>query len=393
MMNDNTFGFVKNACDKAIEEGFLPFAATLMIQDGKELCYYETGYKDVENKVPFTRDTICRLYSLSKSVTSVAVHILLERGIISLCEPVSKYLPGFEKLMVEENGSVRKPKRPLHIRELLSMQSGLLYNGKGLAGEDGLKRFTFIEETCQNPDSMTTVEFANYLGEGIAKFDARDGWAYGSGADVLGAIVEVASGKRFGDFLREEIFEPLGMKDTGFFVPEEKLSRLSNTYKERTDAMIKDVKPHLGVLNAPVNAPNFESGGAGLFSTVDDLARFGTMLLNKGEWNGKRILSEKTFKTMTTPQLTDTETEWYWNYFGLNRGFSYGNLMRINVWPEKGYCFGEAGEFGWDGYMGCYMSVIPSKNALLFFMTQKGATGFNYVTKKLRNIAFSQIFE
>ena len=376
---------VRGICNKAVNEQVFPGINVLYIRDNKEIYYYETGYADIENKVPFKRDTICRLFSASKVITAAAVWKCIEDGKLYLDHMVKDFLPGFRNLRVDKDGVPSKPARALRVRDLLSMQSGLLYNGKDLAGIDAEERFRKIQESCESEQGMTTVEVANYLGEGIARFEPTKGWVYGSSADILGALVEVASGMRFGEFLKNYFFEPLEMKDTGFFVPEEKLSRLATPYKTVDGALVRDFNCHLGMPNTATKAPNFESGGGGLYSTIDDLSAFCQMLLNEGTYKGKSILNKATVRAMRTPQLTTDERVQYWNYFKDNRGYSFGNLMRIMEDPGIAYSLGSKGEYGWNGWMGCYLSVVPEHKGVILMMTQKCEASYSQTTKFLRD--------
>jgi len=201
----------------------------------------------------------------------------------------------------------------------------------------------------------------------------------------MGAVIEKVSGMPFGEFLKKEIFDPLGMNDTGFYVPAEKADRLAKVYETVPGSeMVEYTGENLGIENPPFHKPAFESGGAGLISCIDDYAKFVTMLINGGEYNGKRILSENSVKFLTTGALTPEQQKDF-NWDGV-QGFSYSHFLRIMNEPEKAVTISRKGEYGWDGWLGCYMANFPSDNMSILIMTQKKDSGTFGLTRKIRNI-------
>ena len=290
--------------DDAVARGEIPGAILMVRKEGKETVYLESGYGDIEAKKPVARDSIYRLYSMSKPITATAVMILVERGMIDLADPVCRYLPGFcGQMVAAADGHVEKPWRDVNIQDLVNMTSGLVYDGNHLTGKQTEALF---EEVIQGLDegeggAYGTVEIANRLGQIPLAFQPARSWCYGTSADVAGAIVEVVSGMRFGDFLEKEIFAPLEMVDTGFWVPEEKQNRLVKTYEcNEGKPSVLYTGNHLGIRNAMDRRPAFESGGAGLVSTIDDYSHFAQMLLNGGNYKGKQILSPAMVRFMTS---------------------------------------------------------------------------------------------
>lgn len=270
--------------DAAVADKELAGGSMLIRQGGEEICYLESGMADKEKGEAIRRDHIYRLYSMSKPVTGAAAMILFEQGKLDLAEPVSSYLPAFSGQMVEENGRLVPAEREVTVKDLLGMTSGLVYNGNpGPAGEYATEVFNQVDERLLTAQAMTTVEIAEALGRGPLKFHPGTSWLYGTSADVLGAVIEAASGMTFGTFLEKNLFGPLGTKDTGFFVPEEKKGRLAAAYRlDENGELVRYEENHLGIINAMDRQPAFESGGAGLVSTIDDYARFAQMLLNEG---------------------------------------------------------------------------------------------------------------
>lgn len=373
------------------ESGFVSGANCMVWQGGEEQCYYEAGMRDLAAGLPMTRDTIFRLYSMSKPVTAAAAMILLEEGQIDLYDPVSDFLPGFRDQKVMANGVPTPVKRPVVIQDLLNMTSGLTYPGEGCPSE--LLTNQLMDEVItrlSTPKALTTCEIVNRLGEIPLAFQPGEKWQYGMSADVLGAVIEVVSGMRFGDFLRQRIFEPLAMNDTGFFVPREKQDRLAKVYQDNRNGLAEFHFPHLGISNDMKTPPAFESGGAGLVSTIDDYARFAQMLLQKGSFGNVTLLSPQTVTFMSQAHLAPSLDPYVRQWESL-AGCSYANLMRIMKDPGAAISISRAGEFGWDGWLGAYMTVDPADDMILLLMYQKTDTGTTAYTRKIRNVVFSAL--
>lgn len=366
----------------------------LVIKDGKEAIYEEFGYRDLENKVPFSRDTIMRLYSMSKPITAAAVMILADRGLLDLADCICWTLPGFsEAYYINDKGERVKSPQQITMKDLLNMTSGLPYPGGGISGEQVGGIFWEMDQRLFSDNPMTTREFGERMGKVDLCFIPGDKWMYGTSADILGYVVECVSGMKFGEFLNSEIFEPLGMSDTGFFVAPEKLGRLAKVYKTdyanwRVESVVTN---HLGITYAMDKAPAFESGGAGLCSTLDDYAKFAQMLLGGGELNGVRILSETAAKYLTSASLTP------WQKESLNRdwrslaGFSYGNLMRNVSDPGQVLHFARKGDYGWDGWLGCYFANCPEENMTILIGMQRVDCGTCALTRKLVNTVYRNL--
>lgn len=390
-MNKQKLSGLQTLLNEMTDTGFIAGVSCMVLQGGEEQCYYESGMRDIANALPITRDTIFRLYSMTKPITSAAVMILLEEGKIDLLDPVSKYLPGFNNQHIMQKGMLIPAVFPVTIQHLLNMTSGLTYGGEGSAAE--VRTGILLEEvmerlTSDNP--LTTVEIMNRLGQIPLAFRPGEKWQYGMSADVLGAVVEIASGMRFGEFLEERIFKPLGMKDTGFYVPKEKQPRLAKVYRETETGLEEFHISHLGVQNRMEFPPAFESGGAGLVSTIDDYAAFTKMLLNKGTYRGNTILSEKTVEFMTGAHLSVALQD-YINQWENLPGYTYANLLRIMKDPGVAVSMSSMGEYGWDGWLGTYMMNDPINNLTLLIMQQKTDSGTTVYTRKMRNVLFSAI--
>lgn len=371
--------------NESVAKNEIAGANLCVMHKGEEIYYAEAGFADISANRKIRRDSLFRLYSMSKPVTSAAVMLLMERGIIDLLDPIEKYIPSFENMtVVSENGDVPAD-RKVTIKDCLSMTSGLPYNcDPDPASKDAAKVFEELDSRLYSENPMPTLEVISKLGEGRLAFQPGEGWRYGLSADVLGAVIEVASGMRFGEFLKKEFFEPLGMKDTAFSVPEEKRSRLTKVYEATPEGLIEYHGNHLGICNHMDADIQFESGGAGLVSSIEDYRHFTQMLMNKGTYNGRKYLSPATVEYMTNCHLLPWQQEMMKGWDNLV-GFTYGNLLRVMVDPSLGVINGSLGEYGWDGWLGPYFSNMPQADTTFLMMVQLKDSGTFTLTRKLRN--------
>ncbi|WP_379139728.1 serine hydrolase domain-containing protein [Paenibacillus sp. sgz500992] len=391
MLESNLTNQLKKTLKASIGNKEIAGANFMLIKNGDEVFYHEDGLADLESGRPITRDSIFRLYSMTKPITATSVMMLLERGDIDLFDPVSRYIPGFQNQQVEKNGELVPVSREVNIHDLLNMTSGLVYGGTDKAGQQTDALFQELGSRLYSENAMSTMEFANCLGKVPLSFEPGTYWQYGTSADVLGAIVEAVSGMRYGQFLKKEIFEPLEMKDTGFWLPEGKRERLVKTYQDDGEGGLKlYAESHLGIGHQMDLDPAFESGGAGLVSTIDDYAKFTTMLMNQGSLKGVQLLKPRTVKYLTSAALTDWQQKGFDTWHTL-RGHSYGNQMRIMTDSGKAGFIGSQGEYGWDGWLGAYFSNSPQESLTILFMIQKKDAGTTTITRKLRNIVFSTL--
>lgn len=377
--------------DREISAGQIAGAAIRVIQDGQLIYEDELGYADLENKKPIKKDTIYRLFSMSKPITSVAAMILYERGILNLFSPVSDYLEGFKNQMVYTKDGLVDVVRPVTIMDLLNMTSGITYPGIMLESECRMAEvFSEADKQYYSGSPVDTISFCNRIGQVPLAFQPGEQWLYGASADVLGAVIEIASGRKFSEFLKEEIFEPLGMIDTGFYVPQDKLERFSKAYDYKPDE--KKLVPYNGgflCIYDYLTPPAFESGGAGLVSTVEDYSRFALMLANGGTYNGRRILGRKTVDFISSPQLTLKQAQFFnWEQLA---GYSYGNLMRVLTSTAGAASNGSLGEFGWDGWTGNYFLVDPKENLVVIYMVQRCAGTNPDLIRRLRSVIYGSL--
>lgn len=376
--------------DRAVENHEVAGVIALEITDGKEIFFAKSGYADIENKTPIGRDNIFRLYSQSKPVTAVAAMILIEDGILDLSEPVGDYIESYKKQTYLYKDKVHKvpADNKMRIRDLLNMTSGLVYPGLNTASEVEVGRLmNKMEKKLGSNKMMTTMEFAEELGKIPLNFIPGSHFQYGTSADVLGAVIEKASDMSFGDFVRSRILEPLDMKDTDFYVPENKKDRLAKAYRNTKGKLVEFYGDNLAIRNNGDPNP-FESGGAGLFSTIDDYSRFAQMLLNGGTYDGKQILTPNSVKYLTSGKLNATQQADLDRWQGLE-GYTYGNLMRVLDDPRQASLIANKGEYGWDGWLGAHFSNDPATNTTFLMMVQRYDYGTGPLTRKLKNIIFS----
>lgn len=387
---------LKETLKISIENCEVAGANLLVVKDGKEIIYVQEGMADREKGRKIERDTIFRMYSQTKPVTAVAAMMLMERGLLDFYAPVSEFLPSFAQMCVAKGGERIPCTRQILVNDLLNMTSGLVYPDEGTeAGRAADKVFQEVCSRLHSKEPMTTRELVDKLSVCPLSFEPGSSWAYGTSADVLGAVIEVVSGKRLSEFMREEIFEPLGMKDTAFWVPKEKQGRLAKSYEtvEKENGgkeLVLYTGDNLAVRNDMAVPPAYEAGGAGLVSTLDDYSRFAAMLLNEGSLDGVQILKPKTVEFFRSGELLPAQQDSFRNWVGLE-GYSYGNLMRVCKNPPRSGMMTRKGEYGWDGWLGAYFANFPEEKMTILMGTQKKDGGTFGLTRKLRNVILSRV--
>jgi CubicO group peptidase (beta-lactamase class C family) len=344
-----------------VDEGKHAGIITLLARDGKIADFKVYGMRDVENKLPMQRDTICRVYSMSKIITCVATLMLLEDGKYNLDDPVAKYLPELKDMKVWMGGTQDAPqtealKRPITIKHLLTHTSGLIYD---FQGNDELTKLWRSADLWSGPG---LTNFTAKLGKLPLKHQPGDAYTYGVNQDVQGALLERVSGQRFGAFLEARIFGPLGMKDTGFDVPANKMNRLAKTYKLVDGKFVED-KPIIET--RPEEGRGIEAGGAGIFSTAGDYARFAQMLCNGGTLDGKRILGRKIIELMTANHMVTLPNN---QAATRQKGFGLG----VEVTTDLGQLSmpSSIGQFGWYGAATTYCQIDPKEKIVAIALVQ-----------------------
>ena len=335
----------------------------LVARRGKIVDFNAYGLRDVESKRPMEKDTILRIYSMSKIVTSVAALILLEEGRYSLGDPVSRFLPEFGTMQVMTGGTAEAPllttaRGPITIKHLLTHTSGLIY---GRENGDALQKIYWRRRSSQ---AASLEEFTKGLAGLPLHHQPGEAWAYGTSTDVLGRLVEVVSGRSLGQFMAERIFEPLGMHDTGFEVPAAKMARLATIYKSGERGVLVVAEPIGAASPEAGREPAF--GGEGLFSTAADYARFAQMLLEGGTLDGRRILGRKTVELMTTNHLTHLPG----GHHEFSRAMGFGLGVQVLIDLGQGGVPGSLGEFGWSGAATTFAQIDPKEQMVTLAFAQ-----------------------
>lgn len=368
--NNDKLARVTDFFKNEVATGKIPGAIVLIQQHGKPVYHEFFGVQDVVSKAPMTDQTIFRLFSMTKAITAAVSMTLVDEGKIKLDDPVSKYIPSFAnvKVGVEKKGAdgtpaleLVPPTRPMTVKDLMTHTSGVTYGFYG----DSLVRKAYRAANIYQGD-FDLAEFA----ERIAKLPLQNQpgglWQYGHSTDILARVMEVASGKSLFQLEKEKLLDPLGMKDTSFFVTDpEKVKRMAQPMPNDSDFRV-------GRINDPTVVKKWESASGGMVSTMGDYGRFVQMLLNGGTFEGKTYLKPATFKMMATDQIgpgSGVERDYF--YFpGDGFGFGLGLAVRTDPGNAKPPPPGDIGELKWDGASGCYFVVDPKQDMFFVLMEQ-----------------------
>jgi len=382
-----------------IDAGQLAGTLTLVARQG-QIAYCEPqGYLELERQRPMQRDTIFRIYSMTKPITSVALMMLYEQGLFQLDDPVHKFIPAWANLRVLVSGNhpvfVTAPvARPMTIRDLLTHTSGLTYGFMERTNVDAAYRKLGVGDRSR--PGYTLQDMVDTLAQLPLEFSPGTRWNYSVSTDVLGYLIEVLSGQRFDVYLRDHILQPLGMHDTRFTIAEEHLSRFACNYERQRDGSLK-------LIDGPERSQyrgecSLFSGGGGLVSTAEDYFRFTAMLRNRGELDGVRLLGCKTVELMTMNHLPGgqdltqlapagafTETAYAGVGFGL--GFS------VMLDPTRAQILGTPGEYAWGGAASTAFWVDPHEDLIVIFMTQLMPSSSYPLRRVLRTLTYAALIE
>ena len=401
------FSSLSKFLNKEISKGRYPGFLTLIKKDGKVIYQDVSGFNDVKNKTPLQRDSLFRIYSMTKPVTGVALMIAVDQGFLKLSDPVSKYIPEFKDTRVLLRGNKTESlKRDITLLDLATHTSGLAYTFS-IKGElqdiylkekifpyyaldtldDDIKPEKLYENICSFSKKVASVPLAHQPGEK---------WTYSIGMDILGCVIEKASNMTFGDFLKSNLFDPLNMKDTFFKVPEEKQQRMTNLYAHHNAFKafsielpdnLKGKKPKMHLVDSQENSLYYkditvEDGGSGLVSTGDDYLNFADMLLNKGVFNGKKILSSESYKVLISNQLNENNSRF--------SGFGMGITLGIALDSRKIRLRRGDNSFFWGGAAKTKFWVDPENNLTVVHMTQLIGTPRD-LTNKIDKLIYKEI--
>ena len=380
---------IDDAMNDWVKQGWMNGAVGMIIRDGKIVYYKAAGYNDIDAKIPLPKDDIFRIASQTKAITSVAVMMLYEEGKFLLDDPVSKYIPSFtheqvlDKFNETDSSYTTVPaKRDVTIRDLLTHTSGIDYAQIGSKEAKAIYAKNNITAGLDvHNDKLSDA--MNRLGSLPLLHQPGEKWTYGLNIDLLGDLIEIWSGMTLDEFFHKRIFEPLGMNDSYFNVPKEKENRLVNLYQEDSlGHLIKQSGEALGVdVNYPLRTKTYFSGGGGLSSTIYDYAIFLQMLLNGGEYNGKRLLSRNTVRIMTMNQIGDID-------FGNNK---FGLGFAIVTEKSSGESPSQAGTFSWGGAFSTSYWVDPKEKMIVQFYRQLWGTTHGDLAEKFKVLAYSAL--
>lgn len=353
-----------------IANGKIPGAIVLISQHGKPVYQRFFGVQDVASKKPMTDDTIFRIFSMTKPITSVAAMILIDQGKLRLDDPVAKYIPSFAKVKVgvekkAENGpstlELVPVNRPITVFDLMTHSSGIIYGFYG----GGLVRKAYTDAKIYDGD-FDNAEFAERIAKLPLKEQPGTLWDYGHSTDILGRIIEVVSGKSLLQFEKEALLDPLGMKDTAFYVTDPEKQKLIAL------PMPNDSDFRVGFESSASVPMKWESGGGGMVTTMADFAKFSQMLLNGGSLGGKQYLSPKAFKEMTTDKVGPNSgiDRDYFYFPGDGFGYGLGIGVRTDPGNAKPPPPGDLGELKWDGASGCYFVIDPKQDMFFVLLEQ-----------------------
>ncbi|MDO8289790.1 MAG: serine hydrolase domain-containing protein [Parvibaculum sp.] len=389
---------IPNFMQSYLDSGKLAGVSTLVARHG-EIAHFECiGVKDKDTKEPVQHDTIFRIYSMTKPITSLALMMLHEEGKFQLNHPVHKYIPEFKKLKVWAGGSApiteTKPcERAMTIRDLLTHTSGLTYGFMQQNVIDARYRDVGIDGA--NTVGITLEEMVRRLSEIPLLFSPGEEWSYSVATDVCGRLVEILSGMALDEFFLARIFKPLGMVDTGFFVPKDKLHRFASNYFKNPVTHTEGLMDKGDATSSYAKPPVFLSGGGGLVSTMMDYFRFCQMLLNGGTYDGARLVSRKTVEFMRLNHLpfNNTMKEMSSSAFSelAAEGTGFGLGFAVVLDPAEAQSIGSPGNFSWGGAASTYFWIDPEEDIVAILMTQLYPSSTYPLRPQLQQLVYAAI--
>lgn len=399
-MSDKKLALIDQFIQDYINKGYIPGGVFLVARDNQIVYYKNFGFRSTDKKAPYQKDDIFRIASMTKAVTTVSVMQLYEQGKIGLDDPIYKYIPAFKNSVVldqfnpaDSSFTSVPAKSPITIRQLLTHTSGIVY---GVFSQGPLRAIYtkkgLMDVGLSHP-TMTTEEFINRLATVPLAFQPGERFNYGLNMDVLGRLIEVVSGQKLSDYFRKNIFEPLGMKSTFFYLPKEKQAKLVPLYAQKEDGTLEMASNSGGVtsvLDYPLQADhNHYAGGGGLSSTAMDYAIFIQALLQNGEYDNKRILGRKTIEVMTSDQMIRL------NQFGTgysNRpGETYCLGFSLITEQGKGISVKSPGTYEWAGYFNTKYFIDPKEQIIFVGMTQILGSSHGELWDRLAALIYSAL--
>ena len=378
-----------------VDSGKLPGLLTMVARRGKIVHLNTCGMADVKREVRVAPDTIYRFYSMTKPLTSTAIMMLYEEGHFQLDDPISKFLPYFANSRVAAGGMRGKietvpAERDITFRDLLTHTSGLTYGFMEATPVDAQYRDRGVDFQTSDKTLGEVVEIASGIPL-IAQPGAE--WNYSIATDVLGHLVAVISGKPFAEFLRERVTRPLGMVDTDFHVPAEKLSRFAANYTRTADGRLMLIDdPEKSIFG---KQRQIASGGGGLTSTAADYMRFCQMMLNKGELNGVRLLGRKTVELMMTNHLRGDMAAMGQPRFSESsyEGIGFGLGFSVTLDPARAQILGSPGECAWGGAASTAFWIDPAEDMAVIMLTQLMPSSTYPIRRELRVLTYQAVVD
>ena len=380
------FEYMKSFMD-SLTEWIIPGNSVVIYKDGKKVFEYSSGYSDLEKKIKKTGEEQLYIYSCSKVATVTAALQLYEQGKFLLSDPLYEYLPEFKKMYVKDGDRIKAAENPITIRDLFTMTAGLSYATNTPAFEKARKL------TDGKMDTRTVIKC---LAEEPLLFEPGARWNYSLCHDVLAVLAEVVSGMRFSEYMKKYIFEPLDMNNSYYHTPNDVIISPQYIYEIQDTKNIVELqqKEHTsGVVkraygNELVFGENYDSGGAGIITTVDDYAKFAAALANSGTGlNNNRILSSATVKLMKTNQLNEAQRKTM-NWRRL-RGYGYGLGVRTLIDKAESGSNSSIGEIGWGGAAGATIIADTEEKVALFYAHHMLNPQEEYYQPRLRNVLYS----
>jgi CubicO group peptidase (beta-lactamase class C family) len=356
------------AIQNQIDTGQIPGAVVMIAQHGEIVDLVSAGYADLANKIPIQENTIFRFYSMTKPITCAAVMTLYDDGLIGLDDPIKDYLPEMSKMQVRTPEGLVPAQNDITVRDLMTHTSGFAYAVlPNPAQQDYIDANVFA---IKNRLSETLEAHIKRLAKMPLVAEPGTKWNYGESMGVLGRLVEVVSGKTYGNYLQDRIFDPLNMVDTGFYVPASKGDRLAQLYHMSNEGVLSNANDDIQYGGSYLEKPQLEYGGAGLVGTPLDYMNFAQMLLNKGNANGRQILSQKAVELMTSNQLDKSFGDAPLSAAGRGAGTGFGFCGLVTVALPDGSDPGSVGEYGWSGWASTNFWMDPANDLVGLVFTQ-----------------------
>jgi|TARA_A100001011_G_scaffold114660_1_gene121313 CubicO group peptidase (beta-lactamase class C family) len=392
--------------DKYLNTGKLAGIQTLISRKGKIVHFNSIGKSDVEKSKNIKSDTIFRIYSMTKPITSVALMQLHEQGLFQLADPVGKFLPEFKNSKVFLQGSfpnflTTPAKRDMTVRDLLSHTSGLTYGFHYQTNIDHAYRKVWAgskeEESDFNMPPMDLKTFSETIAKIPLEFSPGDRWNYSVSTDICGRLIEVLSGLSLQEYFKKYIFKPLEMIDTDFYVPANKLSRFAACY-ERTPKTYLKLNDSSDKSSSYSKMPLFQSGGGGLVSTSSDYHNFCFMLLNGGKFKNNRILSRKTIELMTLNHLPENKDMISFGSEGSfsevrYKGVGFGLGFGVNIDVPETQNSGSIGSFNWGGAASTFFWIDPKEDLICIMMTQLMPSGYYPIRVQMQSMVYGSFID